>query len=73
MSRRLRRRTLHPGRCRRRAGFHGSSYHIAADRPDQVLIAAQQHYFDIIPDTGYQQASFTGINYARTELDFIVG
>jgi hypothetical protein len=48
-------------------------YHVAADRPDQVLVAAPQHYFDIIPDTGYKQASFTGINYARIELDFIVG
>jgi hypothetical protein len=48
-------------------------YHVAADRPDQVLVAASQHYFDIIPDTGYQQASFTGINHARIELDFIVG
>ena len=48
-------------------------YHVAADRPDQVLVAAPQHYFDIIPDTGYQQTSFTGINYARIELDFIVG
>jgi hypothetical protein len=48
-------------------------YHVAADRPDQVLVAAQQHYFDIIPDAGYQQTSFTGIHYARIELDFIVG
>lgn len=48
-------------------------YHVAADRPDQVLVAAPQHYFDIIPDTGYQQTSFTGVNYARIELDFIVG
>ena len=48
-------------------------YHVAADRPDQVLVAAQQHDFDIIPETGYQQSSFTGINYTRIELDFIVG
>jgi len=50
-----------------------AEYHASADRPDQVLVAASQHYFDIIPDTGYQQASSTGINYARIELDFIVG
>lgn len=48
-------------------------YHVAADRPDQVLVAAPQHYFDIIPDTGYRQASSTGIDHARIELDFIVG
>ncbi|MBC8071758.1 MAG: baseplate J/gp47 family protein, partial [Deltaproteobacteria bacterium] len=48
-------------------------YHVAAERPDQVLVAAQQHYFDIVPDTGYQQASFTGIDHTRIELDFIVG
>lgn len=47
-------------------------YHVATDRPDQVLVAAQQHYFDVISETGFQQASFTGINYARIELDFIV-
>ena len=50
-----------------------AEYHVATDQPDQVLVAAAQHYFDVIPDTGYQQASFTGINYARIELDFIVG
>jgi len=48
-------------------------YSAATDRPDQVLVAAQQHYFDVIPDTGYRQSSFTGINYTRIELDFIVG
>lgn len=36
-------------------------------------VAAQQHYFDNIPDTGYQQTSLAGINDARIELDFIVG
>jgi hypothetical protein len=48
-------------------------YHVATDRPDQVLVAAPQHFFNVIPETGYQQASFTGIHYARIELDFIVG
>jgi hypothetical protein len=47
-------------------------YHVAADGPDQVLVAAPQHYFDVIPEAGFQQASFSGINYARIELDFIV-
>jgi hypothetical protein len=48
-------------------------YHVATQHPDQVLVAAQQHLYDVIPDTGYEQANFTGINYARIELDFIVG
>jgi hypothetical protein len=47
-------------------------YQVATDHPDQVLVAAKQHYFDIIQDTGFQQTSFTGINYMRIELDFIV-
>jgi len=48
-------------------------YHVGADRPDQVLVAARQHHIDIISELGYQQASFTGINYMKVELDFIVG
>ncbi|HEU5218314.1 MAG TPA: baseplate J/gp47 family protein, partial [Gemmatimonadales bacterium] len=47
-------------------------YHVATTAPDQVLVAAPRHYFDVIPEAGYQQASFTGINYARIELDFVV-
>ncbi|HEY8207153.1 MAG TPA: baseplate J/gp47 family protein [Myxococcaceae bacterium] len=47
-------------------------FHVATDRPDQVLVAAPAHYVDVIPESGYQQSSFTGINYARIELDFIV-
>lgn len=48
-------------------------YHVAADRPDQVLVAAREHHIDIIPELDYQQALFTGINYMKLELDFIVG
>lgn len=48
-------------------------YHVAADRPDQVLVAARQHHIDIISELDYQQASFTGINYLKLELDFIIG
>ncbi len=51
----------------------GVDYHVATDRPDQVLVAAQDHVIDVIPELGYQQASFTGINYMKIELDFIVG
>jgi hypothetical protein len=48
-------------------------YHVATDRPDQVLVAARQHVIDVIPELGYQQASFNGLNYMKIELDFIVG
>jgi hypothetical protein len=48
-------------------------YHVATDRPDQVLVAARQHVIDVIPELGYQQTSFNGLNYMKIELDFIVG
>lgn len=48
-------------------------YHVAADRPDQVLVAARDHHIDVIPELDYQQALFTGIDYMKLELDFIVG
>ncbi|HEX8111939.1 MAG TPA: baseplate J/gp47 family protein, partial [Kofleriaceae bacterium] len=48
-------------------------YHVATDRPDQVLVAAPQHYIDIIPEAGFKPTSFLGIDYARIQLDFIVG
>jgi hypothetical protein len=47
-------------------------YHIAAEHPDEVLVAAPQHDIDVISELGYEQASFTGINYMKIELDFIV-
>jgi hypothetical protein len=48
-------------------------YYVATDYPDQVLVAARQHTIDVISELGYQQTSFTGINYMKIELDFIVG
>lgn len=47
-------------------------YYVSAQGPDCVLVAARQHDFDIIPETGYEPAFFTGINYMKIELDFIV-
>jgi hypothetical protein len=32
-----------------------------------------EHVFDPIPETGYEADSFSGINYMRIELDFVVG
>lgn len=50
-----------------------ADYHVTTEQPDQVLVAAAEHVIDVIPELGYQQASFTGINYMKVELDFIVG
>ncbi|MFQ5587900.1 MAG: baseplate J/gp47 family protein [Nitrospiria bacterium] len=48
-------------------------YFVAADRPDGVLVAARRHEIDIISEEGYEEASFTGLNYMKVELDFMVG
>lgn len=50
-----------------------TDYHVATEQPDQVLVAAPTHVIDVISELGYRQASFTGINYMKVELDFIVG
>ncbi|HEX8113248.1 MAG TPA: baseplate J/gp47 family protein [Kofleriaceae bacterium] len=47
-------------------------YFVSTDQPDAVLVTAPDHDIDIIPDTGYTAVSFTGINYMKIELDFIV-
>jgi hypothetical protein len=47
-------------------------YHVATEQPDEVLVAARQHDIDVIPELGYEQANFTGIDYMKLELDFIV-
>lgn len=51
----------------------GEDYHVATEQPDQVLVAARDHVIDVIAELGYQAESFTGINYMKVELDFIVG
>lgn len=48
------------------------SYFVSADRPDAVLVAARHHEFDLIPETGYERESLTGINFMKVELDFRV-
>ncbi|MFN8459459.1 MAG: baseplate J/gp47 family protein [Anaerolineae bacterium] len=48
-------------------------YWVETDRPDGILVAAHQHEIDMIPDTGYEDESFVGINYMKIELDFVVG
>ena len=47
-------------------------YHASASRPDAILIAAREHQFDVISTADYHVENFTGINYMKIELDFIV-
>ena len=49
-----------------------NGYHVAATRPDEVLVAAPEHHVDVISDLGYQHKLFTGIGHMRIEYDFIV-
>lgn len=48
-------------------------YHVATDRPDQVLVTAREHEITAVTELDYQQSLSTGINYTRIELDFLVG
>ena len=48
-------------------------YWVQTDRPDGVLVAARQHVIDLIAEASYAEEAFTGINYMRVELDFLVG
>ncbi|MCI5137041.1 MAG: hypothetical protein D3922_01190, partial [Candidatus Electrothrix sp. AR1] len=47
-------------------------YWVEAAGPDCVLASARQHEIDIIPDTGYTEESYIGINYMKIGLDFKV-
>ncbi|MDD1606909.1 MAG: baseplate J/gp47 family protein [Methylococcaceae bacterium] len=48
-------------------------YLVQAGRPDGVLVAAHEHEIDLITEARFVNENFTGINYMRIELDFIVG
>lgn len=50
----------------------GDDYHVATDRPDQVLVAARDHDITAVTELDYQQSLSTGVNFARIELDFLV-
>ena len=50
----------------------GYGYHASAKRPDDVLVAAREHVFDVISQADYRVEGFTGIGYMKIELDFIV-
>ncbi len=61
------------GKTFRPVPFSGSEgYYVAAGRPDGVLVAAREHEIDLISEGGYEAKEFTGINYLKIELDFIV-
>ena len=47
-------------------------YWVGAEQPDVILVTARQHEIDIIPDTGYEEENFEGINYMKVEFDFII-
>lgn len=47
-------------------------YWVETSRLDSVLVSARQHEIDLITETGYEEENFTGINYMKIELDFIV-
>ncbi len=48
-------------------------YFVTTERPDAVLVAARQHEIDIISEVDYEEQLYTGINYMKVELDFVVG
>lgn len=45
---------------------------VQADKPDVILVSAQQHEIDIVSENGYEAKDFTGIDYMKIELDFTV-
>ncbi|MBI3239221.1 MAG: hypothetical protein HYZ43_10335, partial [Flavobacteriia bacterium] len=45
---------------------------VQADKPDVILVSAQQHAIDIVSQNGYEAKDFTGIDYMKIELDFTV-
>ncbi|MES2554629.1 MAG: baseplate J/gp47 family protein [Bacteroidota bacterium] len=45
---------------------------VQADKPDIILVSAQQHEIDIVSENGYEAKDFTGIDYMKIELDFTV-
>ena len=47
-------------------------YWVGTEQSDEVLVAARQHVIDTIPEAGYEEEAFIGINYMKIELDFIV-
>ncbi len=47
-------------------------YFVTTGRRDGVLVSAREHIIDLIPEIGYQEATFAGINYMTIGFDFII-
>ena len=53
--------------------LHNGESAIRAASPDMILVSALKHYVDLITEDGFEENDFTGINYMRIGLDFVVG
>ncbi|MFT7265137.1 MAG: hypothetical protein ACI9A2_003221 [Halioglobus sp.] len=47
-------------------------YQVSASRPDEVLVAAHEHVFDVISTADFRVEDFSGIDHLKIELDFQV-
>lgn len=63
---------LFTGEAKELVSETSDGYHASTSRADGVLVAAQQHVFDVISDADYRVEEFSGINYMKVELDFTV-
>jgi len=50
----------------------GRGYRVSASQSDSVLVAAHSHVIDMINDIDYQPKNFSGLDYMKVELDFVV-
>lgn len=46
---------------------------VYAQQPDVILVSALEHEIDRIMEEGFEEENFTGINYMKIGLDFVVG
>jgi hypothetical protein len=61
------------GRSFRLVRPRADGYWVETEHPDEVLAAARQHEIDMIAEAEYEAKNFSGINYMKIELDFVVG
>ena len=48
-------------------------YFVTTGKVNGVLVAARRHEVDVLTEEAYDEEVFTGINYMKIELDFVVG
>lgn len=65
--------SIENGRPRLAQPGGAEGYFVTTEKPDGVLVASREHEIDIITGSGYEEEAFTGINYMKVELDFVVG